>query len=1656
MGTMIESLGDYINGQFVKGEGQSFSSYNPAKQGTKVFTAHEYDASVDKAIHAAREALKSWRRSGLEARIEALKAVAALVPEHQAGIAEAISLEMGKSFNEAMMEAGSIKSKIEGVIAQITKTLPQATDEAPGEQRFHPLGVIAVIGPFNFPIHLLNTHIVPSLLTGNTVVIKPSEVTPLCGQRYAELFHAAGFPAGVFNLIQGQGANGAALSAHPKVNGVIFTGSYETGRKIRRVTFDQAHKKVCLELGGKNPAVVLDDADLEQVTREILLGALLTSGQRCTATSRVIATAGIAPALKRRLVEAFKRIRPLDPFDQNCFIGPLANQAAKHRFMTLLDEAKSQGAEPWVDSESIPGGAFVTPSIYGVKGDEDYLEHELFGPHISFQTVQNDEEAIAAAAKNSYGLSASLFTQREDMFETFYDEVAVGVLNWNRSTNGASGLLPFGGVGKSGNWHPAGSEGPRLSTYPVAVMSIPFAQVTPNKLLERQLNDQPLFRLSRQHRLEEVGERFGLWLEVDGLELLLPFEQLVIREGGSVLSPSSLSGIAHRFGIVSSEQGLCFSLVAGDENDTYTMELALLGFLNSLLEIDPEPFLTRPKRQILSPLDGNMPRSKMWLERFYGGEFLPREKKPAVVDLARCQGPFLRSVDDQPLQIIDAASQIASLPAGFRPDAAQVDLDDGVYDDLMLHSPHPEELGAEVFNDFAQELLKLAPPNIKHVCWTNGGAESNEKAFHIAQLNGTGGHRILAFESSFHGRTLLSLYCTYNPIKREPYQIKGHEAVFLERPIPHSPYADPDFSDQWIKAWSDPHGDRVQLRKDAIASFEPTLLLAEEDRIPLLEREIDALCALENEILAGDVMVCIIEPYQCEGGDVTPTKRFFNGLRALTKSHGIPLVFDEVQSGFGLSGPIFWHSTFDLKDANGNPDGPDLVVCAKRAQVGLVLSRWPDPDPGPSHPASAARGIAHLRLLQSIPTHETLLRERLADLTKRWSRIVLRPRAFGDAFGFDLPNKEIALHLIAQRFYQGYMVYIAGQKTIRYRMNRGYTEAEIHEVFRVIERSLEALTKQAGGLGDDLIERMTRCQAPQWINNEHQSPMVYQVSLTEALTVPGDADLYLRHNGELSDAKRAAGESFLGLSPQRSESDLHVLSNAEPSDFARATDYSLTHFVADRIGTRIRKINLNDFDLLTPQVITLEENSYEPARQDDISTLRAIAAHPEGVVCIAENLDGLVGMAFASPLEEWSQTEGPNQDYHLGKADTLYSADITVDVAVRGQGLGHRLRRAIIHQALLARREDGTPRYYYITGRNHIVNAHAMWSVNQRWGAYLVEEVLGQYGEEELRSRYYRIPLRRFDRRHAPLQMELQQAKAQTEKRLLWGIHQPTGESHPLLEHAKSLGVFDEAALTKLTLSNFITTPYARYSEALRTITPPGCSHLYFTSCLDEMVDKSIRALKHKRPNGQVAISFEGARFGGNTAAGRSLSEQNKHFDWPSFPHPNYNPNDTIRALDAFVAEQGGPEYIIGVYIEAIQMLTGQVLSDEAWQALGAWRDRTGIPLVLSEVASGFGRSGRGFWWLNGAETEADLVLWWAGGQIGHIFCRPQVFVTKPLTFISTWDGDELSASRILWQLYATQNHAEQNIDLVSKSLLSILQKHFQAEKINGQGLYYM
>ncbi|MFT7623802.1 MAG: succinylglutamic semialdehyde dehydrogenase [Myxococcota bacterium] len=480
--------GNYVGGRFVPASGTLFSSTDPAAPQTTVFEAFSDPSAVDWAVATARAALPAWRRTPRHERVAAIQRIKDVLPRHAEGLAEAISSEMGKVLAEAQAEVRGIAGKINAIVALLDSELPAAAAGAPGEQRFHSLGVTAIVGPFNFPIHLVHTHVIPALLTGNTVVVKPSEVTPLTGQRYAQLMADAGLPDGVFNLLQGRGDVGAALVAHPDVRSIAFTGSYRTARRIREATFDQPYKKVCLELGGKNPAVILDDADPDQVVREVLLGALLTTGQRCTATSRVIATPGIAPILEARLTELLSRIQPSNPRAPGAFMGPLANEASLERYQRLLRAGREEGAHVLVESRTLPGGWYVTPGLYKVQGHERLVSEELFGPHVCFEVAHDEDDAFVRAAANPYGLSASLFSARPEAFERFYDEVPAGVMNFNRSTNGASGLLPFGGIGMSGNFNPSGSTSLRLVTYPVAVMQVPFGQITGHQALEAALD----------------------------------------------------------------------------------------------------------------------------------------------------------------------------------------------------------------------------------------------------------------------------------------------------------------------------------------------------------------------------------------------------------------------------------------------------------------------------------------------------------------------------------------------------------------------------------------------------------------------------------------------------------------------------------------------------------------------------------------------------------------------------------------------------------------------------------------------------------------------------------------------------------------------------------------------------------------------------------------------------------------------------------------------------------------------------------------------------------------------------------------------------------------------------------------------------------------
>ena len=1122
-------------------------------------------------------------------------------------------------------------------------------------------------------------------------------------------------------------------------------------------------------------------------------------------------------------------------------------------------------------------------------------------------------------------------------------------------------------------------------------------------------------RLMHRQRLEEVAQRFALFFDepVSSDRLHLPFSALEsVRVEGRPLSSAVAARRAHEAGLRVEGDAIHFDVngVAVERDED-----ALLRFLGGLVEADPAAFFTAPPPGVHVPEDGKLPRSAAYLERFYGGQFVPREKKSIVVDLQRSQGPWMRSIDPEPIQIIDAASQIASLPAGFRPGPVQSALDEGRFDPHLLAAHDSELPGTPAYDEaraYACELMGFAAPWLRYVTYTNGGSEANEKALDLARRNGPGGRRIIAFEGSFHGRTLLPLFATWSPEKRARYQLEGYGVEFVAYPAADEPYANPLLPVGWRGHWADLDADRERFRGDGD---------------PLLRAEVESLIAVEQQILKGDLLAVLVEPYQCEGGDNTATRRFYHGLRSLTRAHGVPLILDEVQAGFGLSGSFLWQRNFWFLDAEGRPDGPDLVTGAKRAQVGVVLSRWPDPRPSQAHGASLARGRVHLGLVHPPLLLEDHVERKLDELVECWPDIVSRPRVYGDAFAIDFPSASIVKHLIAQRFYQGYMVYPAGARTLRYRLNRAMTAADVDVIFEIIDRSISALVAQAGGLGEhDLVKRMDACVAPAWSAPPPHPPRRSRVPTLSALLAnprPEVADLVLRVQGEVTDADRAASAAFLRLPEDaRGLNAIAALRAADPKDFEAAVGLPLLNFAADVLGTRIRRLTPAGFDQLIEAIVALETDAYEAARRDEVTYLRSVAGSDGGIVLVAEDPRGLVGMSFAGPLELWWGVDGPRQDAHLGRENTLYSADVTVARRARGRGIGLRLRERQMREAMAARRPDGTRRYAFITGRNRVEAADAMWAVNQRVGAYTVAIYSGQYGDATGQARYYRIPLRRWDRRGV-VSVRVAPAPALD---FAQGVNAPTGAAHPVVVRGLELGAFDEAALTKLTVSNFITPAYARYAEALRVVAPPGMSHMYFTSGNDEMVDKSLRSLRHQRGQASIAVSFDGGYAGHTTAAARSLSDPASavadgpfgYFDWPRLPHPNAP--ETIAALDALIATHG-VEKLLGVYVEAVQARTGRVLQPEAWARLCGWRDRTGVPLVLIETTTGFGRTGTGRWYAERLEGHADLVLWWAGGQIGHVFAHDRVFVSEPLQLISTWDGDELSATRLLWQLYATR-----------------------------------
>jgi succinylglutamic semialdehyde dehydrogenase len=445
-------------------------STDPAT-GEEVWRGPIGDSAQEVAL--ARKAFPEWSRQPLAVRVEAVRRFANVVRAHEDELAELISRETGKPFWEARTEVAAVVNKVDISITAYAERTPQRKLEAAlGNKvavRHKPHGVLAVLGPYNFPAHLPNGHIVPALIAGNTIVFKPSEKTPATGEMLVRCFHEAGIPEDCVRLLIGGAEQGRALATQVEIDGLLFTGSVGAGMALHKQFADRPNKILALELGGNNPLVIWNPKDLEAAATIAVQSAYLSAGQRCTAARRLIVEDGKHQPLVDAIQQLIDRIIVDHPFaDPQPFMGPLIDLGAADHLQDQWLNLMMKGGKPIKRLDRpFEERPYLTPALIDVTDVSDRPDEEMFGPVLQLIRVNSFDDAIAEANNTRFGLAASLVGGTPTMFDRFWTEVRAGVINWNKPTNGAPSTAPFGGVGLSGNHRPSAFYAADYCAYPV-------------------------------------------------------------------------------------------------------------------------------------------------------------------------------------------------------------------------------------------------------------------------------------------------------------------------------------------------------------------------------------------------------------------------------------------------------------------------------------------------------------------------------------------------------------------------------------------------------------------------------------------------------------------------------------------------------------------------------------------------------------------------------------------------------------------------------------------------------------------------------------------------------------------------------------------------------------------------------------------------------------------------------------------------------------------------------------------------------------------------------------------------------------------------------------------------------------------------------------
>ncbi|NVD74079.1 succinylglutamate-semialdehyde dehydrogenase [Duganella sp. BJB1802] len=471
---MSKALSNFINGEWLAGSGAELVTIDPSN-GKQTWASNESTAQdVASACAAARGAFEAWALTPLAERIAVCTRFRDLLKQDAEELALLIAEEVGKPMWEARTEVTTMANKIDiSVQAYGARTGETQNKVADGEAvlRHRPHGVFGVFGPYNFPGHLPNGHIVPALIAGNTVVFKPSEYAPRTAVKTVQLWEKAGVPKGVINLVNGGRDAGVALGQNELLDGVLFTGSCQTGTALHKQFGGQPGKMLALEMGGNNPLVVWDVKDIDAAVFMAISSAFISAGQRCTCARRLIVKQGAeGDAIVARLVDVASRLTiGASAAEPAPFMGPVVSAAIAKRLVQAQADMIAKGGKSLLSMRQlVDNTGFVSAGIVDVTDAKGIPDEEWFGPLLQVIRVADFDSAIKAANATEFGLASALISNDENLWKIYQVRARAGIVNWNRPTTGAASSAPFGGVGKSGNHRPSAYYAADYCAYPVA------------------------------------------------------------------------------------------------------------------------------------------------------------------------------------------------------------------------------------------------------------------------------------------------------------------------------------------------------------------------------------------------------------------------------------------------------------------------------------------------------------------------------------------------------------------------------------------------------------------------------------------------------------------------------------------------------------------------------------------------------------------------------------------------------------------------------------------------------------------------------------------------------------------------------------------------------------------------------------------------------------------------------------------------------------------------------------------------------------------------------------------------------------------------------------------------------------------------------------